>query len=96
MAYQGLGPVQSIAILLVLLALAFAPWVVRKALEYDARRREMDARESVAYALYFEHCRGDRSSLEHYERSAYIRSFWLTEADRRIAERKVGVVRNGR
>lgn len=89
MTYQGLGPVQSIVVLLVLVALAFAPWVMRKALTYDARRKEMDAREAVAYALYFEHCRGNRDSLEHYERSAYIRSYWLTEADRRIAESKV-------
>lgn len=89
MTYQGLGPVQSIVILLVLVALAFAPWVVHKALKHDARRRCMNAREAVAYALYFEHCRGNRDSLEHYERSAYIRSFWLAEADRRIACSKV-------
>jgi protein-S-isoprenylcysteine O-methyltransferase Ste14 len=82
---ETLENLQSIAILLVLVALAFAPWVWRKAKEADARRKELNGREMVAYLLYAEHCRGDRASLEHYERSAYIRAPWLAEADKRMA-----------
>lgn len=76
---------QSITLLLVLLVLASFPWAVRKALEWDARRGELTGREVVAYALYREHCRNDPGSMEHYERSAYIRAPWLMEADRRLA-----------
>lgn len=77
---------QSIVIFLSLCALAAAPWVWRKAQQRDARRREMTGREALAYLLYADHCRGDRASLEHYERSAYIRGWWLVEADKRLAK----------
>lgn len=77
---------QSVVIFLVLVALAFAPWVWRKAQEYDARRKCMTGPEMVAYLMYTEQCRGNRESLEHYERSKHIRGFWLSEAQRRMAD----------
>jgi hypothetical protein len=93
-----MGQLQSIVIFLALVALAFAPWVWRKAREHDARRKCMTGPEMVAYLMYTEQCRGNRESLEHYERSPYIRAYWKGKAEQRMADwtRREGKLEHGR
>lgn len=76
---------QNVVIVLVLLAMALAPEVWRRARERDARDKEMTGPEVVAYMMYAEHCQGDRASLEQYEQSPYLQATWLGMAKRRMA-----------
>jgi hypothetical protein len=98
MTTQGLGPVQSIVILLVLVAMAFFPRFVTWAFEADERRRqEAEARRkggmlpeilspTQAYArqLYGQAWGWVRKDMDYYDFHPWVREPWERVAEQRI------------
>lgn len=100
MTYQGLGPGQSIVILLVLVALAAAPWFVRKALETDERERKrvqgireagrlpdlLSPVQAAARAMYGEAYGWVPWMMDNYDHSPEVRELWERAAELRIKQ----------
>lgn len=78
---------QSWTMVFAVLALAAAPWVVQWVRKRDAEQLPtvMDARQTVGWLLYADHCRGDRDCLRKYERSSALRAPWEAKADEKLS-----------
>jgi hypothetical protein len=85
-----MSPVQSILLMLIIVALAFAPGIIIRSLRKD--RSEplsslLPAREAAARHLYGEAVGWSGEAMEDYDHSPLLQREWLREADLRLRQR---------
>lgn len=86
-----MSPLQSVVVLLVVVALAFFPLVYRWAARREGASASLSsllpAREAAARHLYGEAVAWRSEAMEDYDRSPRVQATWLREVDRRIGRR---------
>lgn len=98
MEYQGLGPAQSIALLLVLVVLAFAPRFVAWAIHLDDKDRQeeqdadalpvvMDPVQTLARTMYGEAYGWGNLDMLNYDHCPWVREPWERSAAARLARK---------
>jgi hypothetical protein len=82
-------PLQGAVVMLVLLALALAPWLVARALRWDRAQQVlpevMTGPQAAARHLYGEEAQWDELYMQEYDQNASVRAPWEQLAAKRLA-----------
>lgn len=84
-------PLQGAVVMLVLLALALAPWLVARALRWDRAQQVlpevMTGPQAAARQLYGEHVQWLPFAMRDYDESAAVREPWEQVAAERLTRK---------